>query len=439
MAFEDSPQKRPTKGKGKEPDDVDYREQDPGGLTDAHTDVTSEDEETRIQLLNILQGEVNELQQATIEAIEAKEKKNRIRREKRAQQKLLREEELRLGAQYAARASAANQEMIDRITSSRPNGVGSHNLPAGPTTLPTAHAHQMPSGPANDNVTRPSNEPMFPSAPASAPKPPRTEVPIREPLCSLCDKRHGVNECSAVQSLDNLKVWRLKLLKTKDSEDKVSINSGRRDMVFSSFLQMLALQCLDEAIAKEEKEQARAAFQQQPRPAASYTSTNTSAASVTRPIASNGTSSAASGQQNKPVNAPFLQNRPSHTPSTSYSQIYSMPSAEASSSRENGFASQSTMKKRPSDGPIPNERPSKKVNVGGTMPALCVLCNQPFHTVVDCKLMSADAARMKQRLDQLEANRNPAAQPAIQALKLQYNTKLKQAARPPTKYIEISD
>jgi hypothetical protein len=198
---------------------------------------------------------------------------------------------------------------------------------------------------------------------------------------------------------------------------------------------MLALQCLDEAIAKEEKEQARAALQ--PEPPASYTSTNTGAPSSTQPLASNGTPS--SRQQNKPVDAPFLQNRPSHTPSTSYSQIYGMPNAVASGSRENGFSSQSTMKKRPSDGPIPNERPLKKVNVGGTAPALCVLCNQPFHTVVDCKLMSADAARMKQRLDQLEANRNPAAQPAIQALKLQYNTKLKQAARPPTKYIEISD
>jgi hypothetical protein len=220
MAFEDSPQKRPTKGKGKEPDDVDYREQDPAGLTDAHTDVTSEDDETHIQLLDIVRGEVNELQQATIEAMEAKERKNRIRREQRAQKKLLREEELRLGAQYAAKASAANQEMIDRLTSSRPNGVGNYNPPIGPSTLPSGPVY----APANDTMTQPSNEAMFPSAPAPVPKPPRTELPIREPLCSLCEKRHGVNECSAVQSLDNLKGWRLKLLKTKDSEDKVSMN-----------------------------------------------------------------------------------------------------------------------------------------------------------------------------------------------------------------------
>jgi len=207
---------------------VDYHEQDPGSLTDAHTDATSEDDGTHIQLLSLVQGEVNELERATTEAMEAKERKNRIRREKRAQQKLLREEELRLGAQYAAKASAANQEMIDRITSSRPNGVGNYNQPTGPSTLPTVHPHKTPSGPvytpANDIVTQPSNATTFPSAPKPAPKPPLTELTIREPLCSLCEKRHGLNECSAVQSLDNLKVWRLKLLNTKDSEDKVSMN-----------------------------------------------------------------------------------------------------------------------------------------------------------------------------------------------------------------------
>jgi hypothetical protein len=116
-----------------------------------------------------------------------------------------------------------------------------------------------------------------------------------------------------------------------------------------------------------------------------------------------------------------------------------MTNAAALSAGEDGFPSQSAMKKRPFDGPIPNERPTKKANVGGAIPTTCVLCNEPFHAVVDCKLMSADAARMKQRLDQLAANRNPAAQSAIQALMRQYNTKLKQAVRPPTKYIEISD
>jgi hypothetical protein len=206
---------------------------------------------------------------------------------------------------------------------------------------------------------------------------------------------------------------------------------------------MFALQCLDEDIAKREKEQESAALQQQPKPSASYPVNNAGAPSLnrTQPIASNGahSSSAAFGQQTMAINASFLQNRPSYTPSTSYSQTNDTTNAVASSSRENAFSSQSMMKKRPSDGPILNERPTKKANVGTTTPAMCVLCNQPFHAVVDCKLMSADAARMKQRLDQLAANRNPAAQSAIQALVRQYNTKLKQAARPPTKYIEISD
>jgi hypothetical protein len=242
MAFDDSPQKQqPAKGKGKgaESDDVDYYEQDPGVLTDAHTDATSEDEEMRIQSLNIVQGEVNELQQATIEAIEAKEKKNRIRREKRAQAKFLRAENMHLALQHAAKASAANQEMIDRLTSSHPNGLGSHNPLAGPgSTLSAPQVPQQLSSaalytPASTTMAQPPRGTTFPLAPVPAPPPARATLPVlqedvtkfRDPLCSLCKTRHGVNICPAVQTLDDLKVLRVKLLNSNDpSEDKVRVD-----------------------------------------------------------------------------------------------------------------------------------------------------------------------------------------------------------------------
>ena len=131
-------------------------------------------------------------------------------------------------------------------------------------------------------------------------------------------------------------------------------------------------------------------------------------------------------------------------PTASSSQSHTMPVASGSTNSStpyvgNGISAKINTNKRPSDGPIQNDRPAKKPNVGSSTPPLCFLCNQVFHPVVDCGLMNANTARMKQRLDQLAANANPAAQSAIQALARQYQMKLKQAARPPTKYITISD
>ena len=205
---------------------------------------------------------------------------------------------------------------------------------------------------------------------------------------------------------------------------------------------MFALQCLDEDIARREAEQARVTPNRQSTGPALHVNASESSSKSVQPGFRNQTHSLSEtlGRHKNLIITPAVESRPL----TTYPQTFGVANALGSNNTSapngnHGFSSQPGMKKRPFDGPVPNERPTKKVNIGETTPTVCFLCNQPFHPVMDCKIMSADPARMKQRLDQLAANQNPAAQPAIQMLMRQYNAKLHQAARPATKYINISD
>lgn len=110
----------------------------------------------------------------------------------------------------------------------------------------------------------------------------------------------------------------------------------------------------------------------------------------------------------------------------------------SSSSLQGGAPTSQVHKKRPPDGPVMSEPPAKKVNTG-THPMMCPLCNLPFHPVVHCHLMNADPSMMKRRLDQLSTSTDMGTQLAVNALRNQYNRKMKQADKPPMKYINISD
>lgn len=383
MEFEESPQKRPAKGKQSDLEDVDYHEADPTAHADAHADATSDEGAPPMELINGIQGEVKELHQLTIEAQAEKERKLRLRREQRERLKLRKQEEQRL-------AAVVSQTMMDEIATPYANDATGVRIAlnaatttkiqsgmAQPARTPSVpHAYHIPQQiNAAINTLLPASRPspIFPTVSGTAAQPSARNVPQTfEPVCRLCGTRHGLQECPAVSSIDDLKALRERLLRSNEPlEDKVRPSTLQPFWTVLTDIQRIAIQCLDEDIAKREQDQLRAFSHQQAR-----------------------------------------------TASTSYP----------------------VTNKRPSDGPILNERPTKKPNVGSSsLPALCFLCNQPFHPVVDCRFMNVDVARMKRRLDQLAASSDPAAQPSIQALRRQYEIKLQQAARQPTKYIEISD
>jgi len=221
MAFEDSPQKMPSRAKGKNSDDVDYYEQDPSALTDAHTDATSEEDGTTpFELLQIVQGEVKELDESNAKAMEDKERRNRARRERRQQQKLLREKERLLAAQGVAEASAKIGEMVHGTASINATGTYGPPVRTG-RSFPTAYS-QPASGAAyitaNSSAHLPHESvPLRPVGTIPNPLAPHgNSAKSHEPVCSLCKTRHGMSACPAVQTLADLKALRVKLLNSNE-------------------------------------------------------------------------------------------------------------------------------------------------------------------------------------------------------------------------------
>jgi len=233
---------------------------------------------------------------------------------------------------------------------------------------------------------------------------------MQESDCIFCQRRHGP-QCPMTQTLDGLRVIRLKMLR-----EETSTADEKRE----------ALEGLDEAISKLQAKQAKEALQKKAR-----SGIPTSATPVN--------SEAPSLSMNAPLLAPKVAQQKSIFPSqvNRPGMVYS---ANAStSSLTGGHASAPIKKKRPSDGPSSGEPPAKKAN-HGARPALCPLCALKFHPAVQCPLMNSDLSKMKRRLDQLASNTNPDAQAAIDTLRSQYVRKKKQADKPPAKYIiEISD
>lgn len=198
-------------------------------------------------------------------------------------------------------------------------------------------------------------------------------------------------------------------------------------------LQAEALWYLDEHIAKLEAEEtkrilaARQALYQQSLNQQSL-QTNT----IHSNVHSNAFTSTTHGV---PAAAAYLSQ--ASAPSSSFSFATDSgrhPSIHAGPSRSNSNTDlPMAAKKRPLDESSEASRPFKRANTG-VRPSICVLCNLPFHPVVDCKIMNSDAITMQKRLKQLEAHLgNPEVQPAINALRNQYHRKIKQATRPPMK------
>lgn len=412
MDFEDSPQKTQPKSKKIVQEDNDYNE--PG--LDANTDATSDDEPYTVSLA-FVHEELMELNHSAMGQQEALELKARIHREQRQRRKELMQEQQRLAAHHTAQAFAANQAMIEKLAAQGQGTISMTIPPAGQSQQLPASLSYNPFAPSTaSQVPRTTYVPAKPSM-SSNPRNTAQEAVIShetiEPVCKICETRHGLNACPAVRTINDLKALRLRLLQSNEPiEDK------RR-----------AIQFLDEDIAKREREQQ-------------------SRMQSTTAFGSSGISTATTALQSNALTGMLTQQlAPSFRTvgnATTSSQNPTIVNATASGqnggpSVGNSFMMRANGNKRPLDGAILNDRPTKKANIGSNSPSLCFLCNQPYHPVANCPIMNSDTTRMKRRLDQLVANANPAAESAVRALLLQYQTRLGQTAQTSTRFFNISD
>ncbi|KAG8855985.1 hypothetical protein FRB91_001375 [Serendipita sp. 411] len=372
----DSPDKKKNLSKKKKPDDSDIEYQEPELNGDpALADVTSEDEVGNVfEHIHEIQEDIAQLDDKSLQdqlLLKARKK------EQRRQQRLARiEAQRRALEQSTAAATFAVSAAVASTFSSFPST-------AEPSTLGLTGT--FAAGPATQT---------------------------REPICNLCNTRHGPNACPTITSLEALKALRVRLVKSPDApEDK-----------------MAALKCLDDDIAEREKHlrrqqqrqqhqqrqqqqqmvgtnnhmhsQAMAGFQSYPAP--NKTSAWNSA----------GTSSQALNYGQSSSNIRQKQNFPA-TAGMHYST-----GSSASSSTAN--------LKRGPEGPSPNEPPSKRVAL--SVPTTCLICNQSYHPPDQCWLVHADPAIIKRRLDALYANRTTKNTESLQELLVEYNKRLMQQA-----------
>ncbi|KAG9052818.1 hypothetical protein FS842_009210 [Serendipita sp. 407] len=372
----DSPDKKKNVSKKKKPDDSDIEYQEPELNGDpALADVTSEDEVGNVfEHIHEIQEDIAQLDDKSLQdqlLLKARKK------EQRRQQRLARiEAQRRALEQSTAAATFAVSAAVASTFSSFPST-------AEPSTLGLTGT--FAAGPATQT---------------------------REPICNLCNTRHGPNACPTITSLEALKALRVRLVKSPDApEDK-----------------MAALKCLDDDIAEREKHlrqqqqrqqhqqrqqqqqmvgtnnhmhsQAMAGFQSYPAP--NKTSAWNSA----------GTSSQALNYGQSSSNIRQKQNFPA-TAGMHYST-----GSSASSSTAN--------LKRGPEGPSPNEPPSKRVAL--SVPTTCLICNQSYHPPDQCWLVHADPAIIKRRLDALYANRTTKNTESLQELLVEYNKRLMQQA-----------